>query len=109
MPSGRDFIVATRSGAHEAGITLFDLHDPRQGIVHVVSPEQGIVQPGMTLVCPDSHTCTQGAMGALAWGIGSSEAEHALVTKTLRVRRPKTSEAVSSYRGATCLRECGCC
>jgi 3-isopropylmalate/(R)-2-methylmalate dehydratase large subunit len=90
MPSGRDFIVATRDSSHAAGITLFDLDDPRQGIVHVVSPEQGIVQPGMTLVCPDSHTCTQGAMGALAWGIGSSEAEHALVTKTLRVKRPRT-------------------
>lgn len=88
MPSGRDFIVATREHSHEAGITLFDLDDPRQGIVHVVSPEQGIVQPGITLVCPDSHTCTQGALGALAWGIGSSEAEHALVTKTLRVKRP---------------------
>ena len=90
MPSGRDFIVATRDHTHAAGITLFDLHDPRQGIVHVVSPEQGIVQPGMSLVCPDSHTCTQGAMGALAWGIGSSEAEHALATKTLRVQRPQT-------------------
>ena len=88
MPNGREFIVATRDCAKEAGITLFDLDDPRQGIVHVVSPEQGIVQPGMTLVCPDSHTCTQGAMGALAWGIGSSEAEHALVTKTLRLRKP---------------------
>ncbi len=90
MPSGRDFIVATREGARQAGLTLFDLDDPRQGIVHVVSPEQGIVQPGLTLVCPDSHTCTQGALGALAWGIGSSEAEHALVTKTLRVKRPRT-------------------
>ncbi|MFT7286237.1 MAG: 3-isopropylmalate/(R)-2-methylmalate dehydratase large subunit [Halieaceae bacterium] len=88
MPSGKDFIVATRGAVADAGITLFDLGDPRQGIVHVVSPEQGIVQPGVTLVCPDSHTCTQGAFGALAWGIGSSEAEHALVTKTLRVKRP---------------------
>jgi 3-isopropylmalate/(R)-2-methylmalate dehydratase large subunit len=58
--------------------------------VHVVSPEQGIVQPGITLVCPDSHTCSQGALGALAWGIGSSEAEHALATNTLRVNKPKT-------------------
>ena len=94
MPSGRDFIVATRKSSREAGITLFDLDDPRQGIVHVVSPEQGIVQPGMTLVCPDSHTCTQGALGALAWGIGSSEAEHALVTKTLRVKRPRSMRVV---------------
>ena len=89
MPSGKDFIVATRSAVQRAGITLFDLGDPRQGIVHVVSPEQGIVQPGTSLVCPDSHTCTQGAFGALAWGIGSSEAEHALVTQTLRVKRPR--------------------
>lgn len=92
MPSGKDFIVATRQYSRDAGITLFDLDDHRQGIVHVVSPEQGIVQPGMTLVCPDSHTCTQGALGALAWGIGSSEAEHALVTKSLRVERPKVMQ-----------------
>jgi 3-isopropylmalate/(R)-2-methylmalate dehydratase large subunit len=98
MPSGRDFIVATRSSVAAAGITLFDIGDPRQGIVHVVSPEQGIVQPGITLVCPDSHTCTQGAFGALAWGIGSSEAEHALASKTLRVRRPATMRV--NFRGA---------
>ena len=90
MPTGRDFILATRSGARDAGIRLFDLDDPAQGIVHVMSPELGIVLPGATLVCPDSHTCTQGALGALAWGIGSTEAEHALATSTLRVRRPRT-------------------
>jgi 3-isopropylmalate/(R)-2-methylmalate dehydratase large subunit len=90
MPSGKEFIVATRDHSKAAGIALFDLDDPRQGIVHVISPEQGIVQPGISLVCPDSHTCTQGALGALAWGIGSSEAEHALATKTLRVLRPET-------------------
>jgi 3-isopropylmalate/(R)-2-methylmalate dehydratase large subunit len=90
MPTGRDFIVATRTAARAAGITLFDLDDRRQGIVHVISPEQAIVLPGLTLVCPDSHTCSQGALGALAWGIGSSEAEHALATMTLRVRRPRT-------------------
>lgn len=90
MPTGRDFIVTTREAAHEAGLTLFDIHDPRQGIVHVISPELGIMLPGATLVCPDSHTCSQGAIGGLAWGIGSSEAEHALATSTLRVRRPRT-------------------
>lgn len=90
MPSGKEFITATRTHTAAAGIELFDLDDPRQGIVHVISPEQGIVQPGISLVCPDSHTCTQGALGALAWGIGSSEAEHALATKTLRVLRPRT-------------------
>ncbi len=90
MPTGRDFITTTRREALAAGVTLFDLDDPRQGIVHVLSPEQGIVLPGVTLVCPDSHTCSQGALGALAWGIGSSEGEHALATGTLRVRRPQT-------------------
>lgn len=89
MPSGEDFIIATREASHTAGINLFDVNDPLQGIVHVISPELGIVQPGATLVCPDSHTCSQGALGALAWGIGSSEAEHALATKTLRVTKPK--------------------
>ncbi len=90
MPGGRAFIVETRAAAQAAGIHLFDVRDPQQGIVHVISPELGIVVPGATVVCPDSHTCTQGAMGALAWGIGSTEAEHALATGTLRVARPKT-------------------
>ncbi len=88
MPSGTAFIQSTRHEAQAAGITLFDIGDPRQGIAHVISPEQGIVQPGLTLVCPDSHTCTQGAMGAAAWGIGSSEAEHAMATQTLRINKP---------------------
>ena len=88
MPTGREFITATREAAREAGVRLFDLDDPLQGIVHVMSPELGIVLPGATLVCPDSHTCSQGALGALAWGIGTTEAEHALASSTLRVRRP---------------------
>lgn len=88
MPTGKAFLTTMREGARKHGITLFDLHDPRQGIVHVISPEQGIVLPGLTLACPDSHTCTQGAFGAIAWGIGSTEAEHALATMTLRVERP---------------------
>jgi 3-isopropylmalate/(R)-2-methylmalate dehydratase large subunit len=90
MPSGKAFITETRAAARDAGIRLFDVRDPDQGIVHVISPELGIVLPGTTVVCPDSHTCTQGAMGALAWGIGSTEAEHALATGTLRVNRPRT-------------------
>jgi len=90
MPGGKAFIVETREAGLEAGIRVFDVRDPQQGIVHVISPELGIVLPGATVVCPDSHTCTQGAMGALAWGIGSTEAEHALATGTLRVNRPKT-------------------
>jgi 3-isopropylmalate/(R)-2-methylmalate dehydratase large subunit len=89
MPGGREFITSTRASARAAGIHLFDLGDDRQGIVHVVSPEQGIALPGVTLVCPDSHTCTLGGLGALAWGIGSTEGEHALATKTLAVRKPK--------------------
>ena len=90
MPTGTAFITKTRAAARRAGITLFDIGDARQGIVHVISPEQGIVLPGLTVVCPDSHTSTQGAFGALAWGIGSTEAEHALATSTLRVTRPRT-------------------
>ncbi len=90
MPEGRAFVVETRAAARAAGIRVFDVLDPDQGIVHVISPELGIALPGTTIVCPDSHTCTQGAMGALAWGIGSTEAEHALATGTLRVRRPGT-------------------
>ena len=88
MPGGQAFITETRAACHAAGITLFDVDDPDQGITHVISPELGIVLPGLTLVAPDSHTCTQGAFGALAWGIGSSEAEHAMATGTLRVAKP---------------------
>ncbi|MCD6674557.1 MAG: 3-isopropylmalate dehydratase large subunit [Burkholderiaceae bacterium] len=98
MPGGREFIRTTREAARRFGLTLFDIHDPNQGIVHVISPELGIVLPGTTVVCPDSHTCTQGAFGALAWGIGSSEAEHALATQTLRVARPRTMRV--SFNGA---------
>ena len=90
LPGGSAFITETREAARTAGIRLFDVRDPLQGIVHVISPELGIVLPGSTVVCPDSHTCTQGAMGAFAWGIGSTEAEHALATGTLRIQRPKT-------------------
>lgn len=90
MPGGQAFIDETREAAREAGITLFDVTDPDQGITHVISPELGIVLPGCTLIAPDSHTCTQGAFGALAWGIGSSEAEHAMATGTLRAARPNT-------------------
>lgn len=90
MKGGEAFITETRSACREAGITLFDVNDPDQGITHVISPELGIVLPGLTLIAPDSHTCTQGAFGALAWGIGSSEAEHAMATGALRVSKPKT-------------------
>ncbi|MES2759905.1 MAG: 3-isopropylmalate dehydratase large subunit [Pseudomonadota bacterium] len=70
-------------------ITQFRMHDPRQGIVHVIAPEQGITLPGMTVVCGDSHTSTHGALGALAFGIGTSEVEHVLATQTLALRKSK--------------------
>ena len=73
----------------DSGFDLFDLDDPKQGIVHVVSPEQGIALPGMTYICPDSHTCSLGALGTLAWGVGSTECEHALATNTLIKKKPK--------------------
>ncbi len=76
----------------EFGVTLFDLNDIRQGIVHVIGPEQGLTQPGMTIVCGDSHTSTHGAFGALAFGIGTSEVEHVLATQTLPQQKPKTME-----------------
>jgi 3-isopropylmalate/(R)-2-methylmalate dehydratase large subunit len=98
MPGGQGFITETRAAAKAAGITLFDVNDPDQGITHVISPELGIVLPGCTLIAPDSHTCTQGAFGALAWGIGSSEAEHAMATGTLRVSRPKTMRVTFAGR-----------
>ncbi|WP_426360151.1 3-isopropylmalate dehydratase large subunit [Pseudocolwellia sp. HL-MZ19] len=90
VPGGKQFIQSTRAASKAAGIKLFDITDPWQGIAHVISPELGIVQPGCTLICPDSHTCSQGALGALAWGVGSSEAEHAMATNTLVVKRPNT-------------------
>ena len=74
----------------EFGVALFGMDDPRQGIVHVVGPEQGFTQPGMTIVCGDSHTATHGAFGALAFGIGTSEVEHVLATQTLVQRRSRT-------------------
>jgi 3-isopropylmalate/(R)-2-methylmalate dehydratase large subunit len=74
----------------EQGIVLFGRGDARRGIVHVIGPEQGLTLPGVLLVCGDSHTATHGALGALAFGIGSSEVEHVLATQTLWQRRPRT-------------------
>ena len=71
-------------------IARFDINDGRQGIVHVIGPELGLTLPGLTIVCGDSHTCTHGAFGAIAWGIGSSELVHVLASQTIRQRRPKT-------------------
>ena len=89
MPEGQGFIEAMRQSAKAHNLKLFDLDSPDQGIVHVISPELGIVQPGLSLICADSHTCTQGAFGALAWGVGTTDLEHALATKTLKLRKPK--------------------
>jgi 3-isopropylmalate/(R)-2-methylmalate dehydratase large subunit len=85
-------IQTLQQNARKFGVTLFDLDDARNGIVHVTAPEQGLTLPGMTVVCGDSHTATHGAFGALAFGIGTSEVEHVLATQTLLQTRPKTME-----------------
>src|SRR5260370_20419839 len=78
------------SNAAEFGVELFDMRDARRGIVHVISPELGCTQPGMTIVCGDSHTSTHGAFGALAFGIGTTEVGHVFATQCLLQRKPKT-------------------
>ncbi|MFM8857304.1 MAG: 3-isopropylmalate dehydratase large subunit [Actinomycetota bacterium] len=82
-------VEVMRENAKEFGVQLFSMGDSRQGIVHVIGPEQGRTLPGMTIVCGDSHTATHGAFGALAFGIGTSEVEHVLATQTLPQSRPK--------------------
>jgi 3-isopropylmalate/(R)-2-methylmalate dehydratase large subunit len=86
----RKQLEALEINCAEFNITLYPMGHPNQGIVHVIGPEQGVTQPGMTIVCGDSHTSTHGAFGALAFGIGTSEVEHVLATQTLPQRRPKT-------------------
>jgi 3-isopropylmalate/(R)-2-methylmalate dehydratase large subunit len=88
-PDSRVQLETLRENAREAGITLFDMDDIRQGIVHVTGPENGLILPGVTAVCGDSHTSTLGAFGAVAFGIGTSEVEHALATQTLWQTRPR--------------------
>ena len=88
-PGGEVFITETRTMAEKTGIALIDTDDARQGIVHVIAPELGVVTPGVSIVCPDSHTCSLGAFGALAIGVGSSEAEHAMATGVMRVHKPE--------------------
>lgn len=83
-------IETLRKNCEDFGVTLFDISDKRQGIVHIVGPEQGFTQPGMTIVCGDSHTSTHGAFGSLAFGIGTSEVEHVLATQTL-IQKPAKS------------------
>src|SRR5258708_10891417 len=83
-------IEALQTNCREFGIRLFDMDSPEQGIVHVIGPELGLTQPGMTIVCGDSHTSTHGAFGALAFGIGTSEVEHGLATQCLAQNNPRT-------------------
>jgi 3-isopropylmalate/(R)-2-methylmalate dehydratase large subunit len=88
----RTQIETLRQNAEEFGVTLYDIDSPHQGIVHVMGPEMGLTQPGMTIVCGDSHTSTHGAFGALAFGIGTSQVEHVLATQCLPMSRPKSME-----------------
>ena len=85
-------IEALEKNCQDFGLTLYGLESDRQGIVHIIGPEQGITQPGMTIVCGDSHTSTHGAFGTLAFGIGTSEVEHVLATQTLWQSRPGTCQ-----------------
>ena len=89
-PQSKKQVDTLKANTEKHGITFFGLDDPRQGIVHVVGPENGYTQPGKVIVCGDSHTSTHGAFGALAFGIGTSEVEHVLATQTLWQKRPQT-------------------
>ncbi|HET7286669.1 MAG TPA: aconitase family protein, partial [Pyrinomonadaceae bacterium] len=89
-------VETLRQNCEEFGIQLFDIHSPEQGIVHVIGPELGLTQPGMTIVCGDSHTSTHGAFGALAFGIGTSEVEHVLATQCLQQNKPLTMKVQTS-------------
>src|SRR6201747_1654777 len=89
-PVSRIQVETLRRNCEEFGIQLYPMGDREQGIVHVIGPQLGITQPGMTIVCGDSHTSTHGAFGALAFGIGTSQVEHVLATQTLPLDRPKT-------------------
>ena len=88
-PISRQQVDTLRDNCREFGVQLYDLNDPRQGVVHIIGPELGYTQPGMTIVCGDSHTSTHGAFGALAFGIGTSEVEHVLATQTLLQDKPR--------------------
>ena len=89
FPLGGKLHAALKQGSTQAGVRMFDLGQPGQGIVHVMGPELGIVLPGLTVICGDSHTCTNGGLGAMAFGVGSSESTHALATQTLRQQKPR--------------------
>ncbi len=89
-PVSRTQVDTLRKNAEEFGVRIHSLGDKDQGVVHIIGPQLGVTQPGMTIVCGDSHTSTHGAFGALAFGIGTSEVEHVLATQTLPQARPKT-------------------
>ena len=89
-PVSRRQLEALAHNCGEFGVTLYPMGHANQGIVHIIGPEQGLTQPGMTIVCGDSHTSTHGAFGSIAFGIGTSEVEHVLATQTLPQKRPKT-------------------
>lgn len=89
-PMARTQVETLQQNCQDFGVRLYDIHSPRQGIVHVMGPELGITLPGTVIVCGDSHTATHGAFGALAFGIGTSEVEHVLATQTLRQLKAKT-------------------
>jgi 3-isopropylmalate/(R)-2-methylmalate dehydratase large subunit len=104
-PVSRTQVEALRRNCAEFGVPIRSLGDADQGIVHVIGPQSGLTQPGMTIVCGDSHTSTHGAFGALAFGIGTSEVEQVLATQTLFVRRdgqvrhpPRHSDAAAAFR-----------
>jgi 3-isopropylmalate/(R)-2-methylmalate dehydratase large subunit len=88
-PKSLQFAQGMRAGAERYGFRLFDVGDPEQGIAHVIAPELGLVLPGSTYACPDSHACTVGGLGALAFACGTSELEHVLATQTVAMKKPK--------------------
>ncbi|HKY87177.1 MAG TPA: aconitase family protein, partial [Pseudorhodoplanes sp.] len=92
-PESAEQIAVLAENARNFGVEYFNEHDKRQGIVHVIGPEQGFTLPGTTIVCGDSHTATHGAFGALAYGIGTSEVEHVLATQTLIQKKSKNMRA----------------
>ena len=99
-PDSERLLRSMKQGTEAVGITYFDLDSDAQGIVHVIGPELGLSQPGMTIVCADSHTCTHGGLGALSFGIGATEVAHVLATQTLRQKKPKTMRITLDGRPA---------
>jgi 3-isopropylmalate/(R)-2-methylmalate dehydratase large subunit len=97
-PPGRERIHALRDNCRDFDLELYHVDSPRQGIAHVIAPELGITLPGCTLVCGDSHTATNGGLGALAWGIGTTEVMHVIATQALLQRKPRLARI--SFHGS---------